>query len=160
MIKVTATGLDQLLFRFENIAARIRLEMKAATEEVGKYLEDATKRTFDMGGPGFPKLSPVTVALKGHDTILIDSSRFKDGITHKVISDFKGEVFPGGGGHRRIGIHNLAAIHEGGATVKNGWGKGITIRIPPRPVFLYTARRERTKVAAIYLKGIRRALGI
>lgn len=174
MIKVAVTGLKDLEARFANITARIRLEMKAANEEVGKHLEEAAKKTIDMGGPGFPPLSPMTVSFKGHDTILIDSARFRDGIKHKSWT-YHGEVFPTGSGYasndgRHIvrGKHattyastsGVALVHERETTIANGFGRGITIKIPARPVFLFTARRERVKVAAIYLKGLRRALGI
>lgn len=161
MIKVTITGLDKLETMFTDISARLRQEMKEANKEVGKYLEDATKKTFKMAGPGWQELAPLTVRLKGNSRILIDTGGYNTGISHKLNQTrISGEVFPAGPGYPRIHSQFLALVHEVGATVKNGWGRGIQITIPARPVFLNTARREHKKVAAIYLKGLRRALGL
>ena len=173
MIKVTVTGLDKLAATWGDIGAKLAFEMTQTNREVGEYLEEAVKKTIDMGGPGFPALSSRTVELKGHGKILIDSGRFKDGIKHKVWA-YHGEVFPTGSGYAsNDGRHivrgknattyastsGVALVHERGAVISNGFGRGITIRIPPRPVFLTTARREHKKVAAMYLRGVRRALG-
>lgn len=163
MIKITVTGLDKLDATFANIDARLRAEMKEANKEVGQYLEDQTKRTFDISGPGWAPNSPSTIEKKGSSKPLIDTGGLRGGIKHKLNqSDISGEVFPAGPGYPRIHSQFLALVHDtpGTTVVTNGFGRGIEIRIPGRPFFLNTARRERKKVAAIYLKGLRRALGL
>ncbi len=37
----------------------------------------------------------------------------------------------------RIKLSDLFIVHEYGTTISNGFGKGIVIRIPPRPAFTY-----------------------
>ena len=163
MIKVTVTGLDKLAGTFDDIAARLRQEMKVANKEVGQYLEDATKKTFDIGGPDWAPLSRYTIERKGHSKKLVDTGGLRNGIKHKVNqTEISGEVFPAGPGYPRIHSQFLALVHEtrGTTVVTNGFGRGIEIRIPGRPFFFNTARRESRKVAGIYLKGVRRALGL
>lgn len=162
MIKVTVTGLKELAARYDNLNARLRMEMKQANKEVGQHLEDATKRTFDYGGPGWAPLAPFTIARKGHATRLVDTGGLKGGIKHKTIGDFKGEVFPAGPGYPRIHSQFLALVHEtpGTTVVTNGFGKGVFLKIPGRPFFSKTAKRERRKVARIYFDAFKRAMFI
>lgn len=160
MIKVSVTGIDKLATNLNNIAVKLRTEMKAANKKVGEYLEEATRRTFDMSGPGWKKLKQYTIDRKGHSTIMIDYGGYRGGINHKVTGNYEGEVFPDGPDYPRIDKHSLALVHERGAVVENGFGRGIRIVIPPRPVFQKTARRERVRVAGFYLRALRRAIGI
>lgn len=163
MIKVTVTGLDKLETMFDSIGARLRQEMKEANKEVGQHLEDETKRTFDISGPGWAPNKPSTVEKKGSSKPLIDTGGLRGGIKHKLNqTTISGEVFPAGPGYPRIHSQFLALVHDtpGTTVVTNGFGRGIEIRIPGRPFFLNTARREHKKVAAIYLKAFRRAIGL
>lgn len=162
MIKVTVTGLQGLERTFDNFAIRLRQELKESNKEVGEHLEKETKRTFEISGPGWAPNSPHTIAKKGSSKPLIDTGGLMNGIKHEITGAFKGEVFPAGPGYPRIHSQFLALVHDtpGTTVVTNGFNRGIEIRIPGRPFFLNTARREHKKVAAIYLKGLRRALGI
>ena len=44
-------------------------------------------------------------------------------------------------GRKRIKLADLFSIHEYGATIMNGFGKGIIIRIPPRPALTYAYKK-------------------
>lgn len=44
-------------------------------------------------------------------------------------------------------LADLFVVHEYGTVIANGFGKGITIRIPPRPAFRYALRRYMTERA-------------
>lgn len=54
-------------------------------------MEDAHQSYFDNNagpdGEQWPKLSPVTVALKGHGTILVDEGRLKESLTDAFAPD-------------------------------------------------------------------------
>jgi hypothetical protein len=82
-----------------------------------------------------------------------------------------GRKAPGAPAHHRIKLRNLFDVHEFGATIKNAFGKGIVVRIPPRPALRYAfrafmdskekrARREEMKKAirAAVARGDRTAL--
>jgi hypothetical protein len=52
------------------------------------------------------------------------------------------KVVPSKGWHwsRKIKLADMLKVHEYGCTITNGFGKGITIRIPPRPALRYAYR--------------------
>ena len=95
--------------------------------------------------------------------VLIDEKALAKRIAElgaQITGDYEGEVFPDGPDYPRIDKHSLALVHEREAVIENGFGRGIRIVIPPRPVFQKTARRERVRVAGFYLRALRRAIGI
>lgn len=59
---------------------------------------------------------------------------------------------------------NLGAIHEYGATIADGWGRGIHITIPPRPFIGPTWDADRAKVAKVFedalAESIKSAFGL
>ena len=60
-------------------------DKKKALDEIGVAGENLVQKAFDTGGFGkWQALSPVTVAKKGFDQILVHTSQLKKGIGHKV----------------------------------------------------------------------------
>jgi hypothetical protein len=57
----------------------------------------------------------------------------------------KGE--PGDAPRHRIRLRELHDVHEYGATIANGFGRGVLIRIPPRPALRYAYRRVARGIA-------------
>jgi phage gpG-like protein len=54
---------------------------------LGLSAEKVVQEAFDTSGHGsWPKLSPITIARKGSDAILIDSGQLRKSITSKVVS--------------------------------------------------------------------------
>lgn len=74
------------------------------------------------------------------------------------------EVLDGDGGRRivrgKIKLRKLFLIHEYGCTISNGFGRGIVIRIPPRPAFRYAYDRLMNRKRRADPSGdVRKAIG-
>jgi hypothetical protein len=79
-----------------------------------------------------------------------DSNTYVNMLEVVNVGDRKWAVRPKKGLHRidpdepqkkRIPLKVLFDVHEYGATITNGFGRGIFIRIPPRPALRYSYRR-------------------
>ena len=59
--------------------------------------------------------------------------RPKDGYHYRLVAKKDGQ----GVVRDKIKLRDLFIVHEYGTTISNGFGRGILIRIPPRPAFRY-----------------------
>lgn len=61
--------------------------MKPLLKRIGSIAHEVVMEAFDTGGYGnWRALSPVTIALKGNDTILIETFQLKDSIGWDVVN--------------------------------------------------------------------------
>lgn len=129
--------------------SNIKMEIRKATQQVGKHLKGKVQEAFDAGGPGWAPLASSTVATKGHATILIDTSKLRGTMKVNIFSFAHGRLTPGSGGYSRgRSVTRVAIWHEGG-----------TVNMPARPIFQPVAEREGQNVATIYRNALMRALG-
>jgi len=140
-IKFSSTN---MLRKLVAMSAALKLGEGIALNNIGKELADEMKRTIDEELEDWTPLSPRTVSIKFHDTILLDDGTMYDSITWKR-----------DGKHITVGVHEdapanrgkIAAIHEHGSP---------EAAIPARPFVEPTWDREKKKLSTMYgviLKG-------
>jgi len=139
-------GSAKALSKLSAEIAALKAGEKAANEIAGKRLAEEMKRTIDEDLESWPALSPITIALKGNDKILIDTSTMRDSITYKTE-----------GKYVTVGVHSdapndrarIALIHEHGAPEAN---------IPARPFIYPTWEREKGNILALFELTLKKAL--
>lgn len=107
--------------------------MHSTMEQAGKLMEDAAKAKLGEYQPGWPPLSPDTIARKATgDSPLLETGELRESIHHIVIDA------PGGqGGEVYVGSDNDKAL----------WHELGTVHIPPRPFLTSTAMEMGPKLA-------------
>jgi hypothetical protein len=80
---------------------------------------------------------------RGLQRILKETASFKDG--YVCVGFFEGKELEDGG----ITLAGIAAVHEYGATIDNGWGKGIRIVIPERSFIRGWAADKREEIGRV-----------
>ena len=84
----------------------------------------------------------------GLKRILEETEHFKD--SYVCVGFFEGETHKSlDGSEEDIPLASIAAVHEYGVTITNGWGKGITIVIPERSFIRAWAAEHKTEIGEV-----------
>jgi len=132
-INFRKTALDMKLV---SAIASIKTAEDLALGMAGKHLADEMQRTIYDQTESWAPLSDITIALKGHDKILIDDNKMVESIEWKK----KGKYVT-------IGVHNdapdnralIALVHEHGNE-----------HVPERPFIMPTWYREKKYVESLF----------
>ncbi len=124
--------------------ASIKTAEDLALGMAGKHLADEMQRTIFDQTESWEPLSPITIALKGHDDILIDTEDMVESIEWKK----KGKYVT-------IGIHSdapnnralIALVHEHGNE-----------NIPERPFIMPTWYREKKHVETLFGVALKKSV--
>ena len=139
MIKINFNS-AMLDLRLMGAIAGIEVAEDLALKKAGKHLMEEMKRTIYEETEDWVPLHPLTVMLKGHDKILIDTSEMIESIKWKKRGDYV-----------TIGVHDnapndratIALIHEHGNE-----------DVPARPFIIPTWEREKKHVERNFKIGI------
>jgi phage gpG-like protein len=139
-------GSAKALSKISAEIAALKAGEQAANEVAGQRLADEMKRTIDEELEPWPALSPRTIALKGHDKVLIEDRTMRDSITYKT-----------DGKYVTVGVHDdapkdrgkIALIHEHGAPEAG---------IPARPFVQPTWDREKGNILALFELTLKKGL--
>ncbi len=83
----------------------------------------------------------------GLTKILAEVDRFKDG--YVAVGFFEGQTHKDPNGGEDIPLAGIAAVHEYGAVIENGWGRGIRIEIPERSFMRTWATEKKEEIAKV-----------
>lgn len=83
----------------------------------------------------------------GLKRILSQVEDFKDG--YVAVGYFEGQTHKNPGGGEDLPLAGIAAVHEYGATIDNGWGRGIKIVIPERSFIRAWAVEKKEEIASV-----------
>ena len=157
-IHVTIIGKDAWDAKVAKIIAGLE-DFRIPYKRTELYLEGRFAETFEKDGePKWKELSPVTLMLRRGTSVKIlqDTGRLKNTMSS---GGRRGKA----GSRRRIGKkrmeygvsnnYKIAHYMQKGALVKNGWGRGIPIVIPPRP-FMHFVPRDTPKIVKIFVNYI------
>lgn len=152
---ITIIGKEALELKIARIKEGL-IDFKKPFKNSEIYLEGRFTETFEKEGePKWKELSQTTLRLrknKSSSKILQDTGRLKGTMTGR-----RGKT----GSHKRIyprkmefGIssnYETAHYMQLGAFVRNGWGKGIPIKIPARP-YIHFVNRDIPAIEKIFQK--------
>ncbi len=158
MMYVQVFGMKKTLAKLYGIEMGL-IDMTVPLKKVKKYIEGMMKERFEQGGHAphkWPKPSDTTMKLREVNKTkqpLIDRGNLKRAVSSPRSRYAKHTVFKNS---LRFGISSMLRnngafypeIMDKGATVKNGWGKGITIRIPRRR-FMYLRKKDDKEIEQI-----------
>jgi hypothetical protein len=129
--------LPEVAKNLRSLAGFSRIAADASAKRHTKKLKETIIKGIKKQNLVTPRLSPATVAKKRRDGMpapnaplygigdLVNSLR-----SFKIKNGYR--LAPSGEHHSGMSAQRLWQIHEYGATVENGFGKGIFIKIPAR----------------------------
>ena len=83
----------------------------------------------------------------GLKRILEETEKFKE--SYVCVGFFEGETHKALDGGEDIPLAAIAAVHEYGVTINNGWGKGIKIVIPERSFIRAWANEHKQEIGEV-----------
>jgi len=164
MFNIKMIGYEKTLAKMYGIEVGL-IDMTIPHKLMLKHKQEEFKKLFEKGDPSWDALSKTTLKLREvnkRNQPLVDRGNLMRALSSPRSRYAKHKVFKKS---FRIAISSTLrgddgafypAIMEKGANIKNGWGKGISIKIPGRPYMHFTNddRTANKKIMHMYLEAL------